>query len=54
MWGPTKCRSVDLHFGGLGHYLAPHVVPSCHLQSFDDMWWFWFLIIFASFELDQA
>ena len=40
--------------GGLAHHLAPHVVPTCHLQSFVDMWWFWFLIIFASFELDQA
>ena len=53
-WGPTKCRLADLHFGGLTHHLAPHVVPTCHLQCFVDMWWFWFLIIFASFELDQA
>ena len=39
---------------GLAHHLDPHVVPTCHLQSFVDVRWFWFLIIFASFELDQA
>jgi len=53
-WGPAKCRLADLHFGGLAHHLAPYVVPTCHLQCFFDMWWFWFLIIFTSFELDQA
>jgi len=52
--GPTKCRSANLLFGGLAQHLAPHVVPTCHLQCFVDMWWFWFFNIFASFELDQA
>ena len=53
-WGATKCGSTDLPLGGLAHHLAPHFVSTCHLQYFVDMWWFWFLIIFASFGLDQA
>jgi len=55
-WDPTKGGSADLPLGGRGlaHHLAPHVVPTCHLQSFVDLRWFWFLIIFASFELDEA